>query len=231
MKKKLIITSLSVLMLFACNKLQLQPNDTNTLSSGTVVNTGVTTASIIYTAGLDPESNILLNACGYNPRNYMLTEPYSQPHDPNIQLGLVSSQANIIRYPGGTFANYWDYANDRMFQSSATHAAGGWVDPVKVNSDPADAIRKRIENGITAPNGNGILVNSVNDLKYAAKGGTSGQVLNVVFHMNMVTPVRIIMKPALLMAVPDGLILIVLQELQGGTKCLMTDMQDLRPCC
>ncbi|MGI8581223.1 MAG: hypothetical protein ACR2KX_03470, partial [Chitinophagaceae bacterium] len=174
--------------LYACNKLKLQPNDNNTLSSGSVMNTSATTASTVYTAGLDPESNILLNACGYNPRNYMLTEPYSQPHDPNIQLGLVSSQANIIRYPGGTFANYWDYANDRMFQSSATHAAGGWVDPVKVNSDPADAIRKRIENGITAPNGNGILVNSVNDLKYAAKGGTSGQVLNVVFHMNMATP-------------------------------------------
>jgi len=188
MKKKLIISSLSVLMLFACNKLKLQPNDNNTLSSGTVENTGATISSTVYTAGLDPENNILLNALGYNPRNYILTEPYSQPHETNIQLGLVNSKANIIRYPGGTFANYWDYANDRMFQSSSTKAAGGWVNPVKVHADPTDAIRVRIENGITAPNGNGILVNSVNDLKYAAKGGTSGQVLNVVFHMNMVTP-------------------------------------------
>ncbi|MEJ7692382.1 hypothetical protein, partial [Daejeonella sp.] len=46
------------------------------------------------------------------------------------------------------------------------------------------------ENGITGSNGNGILVNSVNDLKYGAKGGTSGESVNVVFHMNMVTPGR-----------------------------------------
>lgn len=188
MKTKLIISSLSVLMLFACNKLKLQPNDNSTLSSGTVENNGATISSTVYTAGLDPESNILLNACGYNPRNYLLTEPYSQPHDPNVQLGLVSSKASIIRYPGGTFANYWDYANDRMFQKASTNAPGGWVNASKVHDDPNDAIRKRIENGITGANGNGILVNSVNDLKFAAKGGTSGEALNVVFHMNMVTP-------------------------------------------
>lgn len=140
----------------------------------------------LYTAGLDDEKSILLNSLGYNPRNYMLEEPYSQPHDPNIQLGLVSSKANIIRYPGGTFANYWDYNNDRMFQAKSTNSPGGWVTPTKVSSDPADNFRARIENGIGQQNG--ILVNSVNDLKYAAKGGTSGQALNVVFHMNLVTP-------------------------------------------
>lgn len=181
MKKKIYLSVLVACGFLACTKPPLEQSGSNASSKN-----DAKTSATIYTAGLDDESPILLNACGYNPRNYMLTEPYSQPHDPNIQLGLVSSKANMIRYPGGTFANYWDYANDRMFQKASTQAAEGWVNVNKVNSDPNDAIRKRIENGLG--NANGILVNSVNDLKYAAKGGTSGQTLNVVFHMNMVTP-------------------------------------------
>lgn len=184
MRNKSYLLGLIACALASCSKAPLETTETNTASAKNTA----TTLATVYTAGLDTESPILLNACGYNPRNYMLTEPYSQPHDPDIQLGLVSSKANIIRYPGGTFANYWDYANDRMFQKASSAAPGGWVNTTKVNSDPNDAIRTRIENGITAPNGNGILVNSVDDLKYAAKGGTSGQTLNVVFHMNMVTP-------------------------------------------
>lgn len=181
MKKKVYLCGFLACAVIACSKPKLESSETNGASKN-----DAKTSTTVYTAGLDAESTILLNACGYNPRNYMLTEPYSQPHDPNIQLGLVSSKANIIRYPGGTFANYWDYANDRMFQKASTQAAGGWVDVNKVNSDPDDVIRKHIENGLGSPDG--ILVNSVNDLKYAAKGGTSGETLNVVFHMNMVTP-------------------------------------------
>ena len=184
MKKEIYLFGVLICAFAACTKVPIELAETNAASN----EISAATSTTVYTASLDAENPILLNACGYNPRNYMLTEPYSQPHDPNIQLGLVSSKANIIRYPGGTFANYWDYANDRMFQKAETKAAGGWVNSTKVNDDPNDAIRKRIENGITGSNGNGILVNSVDDLKYAAKGGTSGQVLNVVFHMNMVTP-------------------------------------------
>ena len=149
---------------------------------------GVDEASTVYVARLGDEKAVLKNALGYNPRNYMLQEPYTQAHDPDIQPALVESKASCIRYPGGTFANYWDYANDRMFPSVSTQNAGGWVVPDKVSSDPHDKIRKRIEKGLGAKKG--ILVNSVEDLKYAAKGGESGQKLNIVFHMNMVTPGR-----------------------------------------
>jgi hypothetical protein len=181
MKKKIYLFGFVACAFTACTKVPVESSEANGASGKNAA-----TTSAVYTAALDAENTILLNACGYNPRNYMLEEPYSQPHDPNIQLGLVSAKANIIRYPGGTFANYWDYANDRMFQKSSTNAAGGWVTLSKVSDDPADNIRVRIDKGITDPNG--ILVNSVDDLKYAAKGGTSGQILNVVFHMNMVTP-------------------------------------------
>ncbi|MDF3077826.1 MAG: hypothetical protein K0S09_1715 [Sphingobacteriaceae bacterium] len=181
MKKKLAICGFAASVLLSCTK---APVETSEAISGSDKNTATTSA--IYTAGLGTQETILLNACGYNPRNYMLEEPYSQPHDPDLQLGLVSAKANCIRYPGGTFANYWDYNNDRMFQKASTHDAGGWVTLDKVSTDLNDSFRKRIDAGLGASDG--ILKNSVNDLKYAAKGGTSGQELNVVFHMNMVTP-------------------------------------------
>jgi hypothetical protein len=143
-------------------------------------------SSRVYVVRSGEEIAVAPNTLGYNPRNYMVEEPYSQPHDPALQPALVQSQANCIRYPGGTFANYWDYANDRMFPPVWTKNPGGWVDPEKIDDDPTENIRKRIENGIGS--GKGIVVNSVDDLKYAAKGGTSGHAVNVVFHMNMVTP-------------------------------------------
>ncbi|MEJ7692381.1 hypothetical protein, partial [Daejeonella sp.] len=100
MKKQFYFLSLMVCTFVACTKSPIESSDEITLSTKNTAKTSAAT----YTASLDVENAILLNACGYNPRNYILTEPWSQPHDPDIQLGLVSSKANIIRYPGGTFA-------------------------------------------------------------------------------------------------------------------------------
>jgi hypothetical protein len=135
------------------------------------------TVSAVYAPSLDDQYNVLLNATGYNPRYMNINEPWHKT-DPNYQLGLVDSKANMIRYPGGTFGNYFNFNTDQCFRKKASNDPDGWVDLAKVEND---AINNYINN-------DNLVTNSIADLKYAAKGGTSGQSVNVVFQMNMVTP-------------------------------------------
>ncbi|MEX2335653.1 MAG: hypothetical protein WD555_00105 [Fulvivirga sp.] len=133
----------------------------------------------IYKSSLDPPKDILLNATGYNPRNFIHDNPWTNTAlDSKLQLGLVNSEANVIRYPGGTFGNFWNYRAEKLFQKESTLDPAGWVDLDKVENTRT---HKDIEN-------NNAKINSLDDLKFAAKGGTSGNPVNVVFVMNMVTP-------------------------------------------
>ncbi|HXI00013.1 MAG TPA: hypothetical protein VNI52_07070 [Sphingobacteriaceae bacterium] len=173
MKKNLFACIVLLLAFTACNKIPLTEEVQNDqLSTKNAAN-----VSAVYAPGLDDTYQILLNTTGYNPRFTTINEPWRQT-DPNYQLGLVDSKANMIRYPGGTFANFWNYNQDKMFRKMSTNDPDGWVDLAKVENQPThDAI-----------NADNLKLNSVSDLKYAAKGGTSGQSVNVVFHMNMVSP-------------------------------------------
>jgi hypothetical protein len=172
--KKYLLTSVALLLVFtACNKVELKDEAAIDLSNSK----NAANVSVVYAPALDDSFNILLNASGYNPRSFTIQEPWHQT-DPNYQLGLVDSKANMIRYPGGTFANYWNYNTDKMLRKQSTADPDGWVDLNKVENPPTNA-------EITADN---LKLNSVADLKYAAKGGTSGQSVNVVFQMNLVTP-------------------------------------------
>jgi hypothetical protein len=150
----------------------------NSSSNSVNSNIGIKTAYMPEDLSFVP---ILLNASGYNPRLLGYSEPWHHP-DPNFQLGLVNSEANMIRYPGGTFATYWNYDTDRLLRDKSTGDVSGWVDAVKIRND---ATRERILQD-TGPNG--IQSYTVDNLKYAAKGGDSGRPVNIVFHMNMVTP-------------------------------------------
>lgn len=133
----------------------------------------------LYKPTLDQPRSIIVNASGYNPRNFIYQNPWTNTAlDQKFQLGLVNSEANIIRYPGGTFGNFWNYRGDKLFRSQSTLDPIGWVYLNKVENE-------RTNRFIKNDNAN---INSVDDLKFAAKGGDSGKPVNVVFVMNMVTP-------------------------------------------
>lgn len=130
-----------------------------------------------YVPALDEAQPILLNATGYNPNFMRDDEPWGIK-DPDFKLGLALSEANCIRYPGGTFASYWDYDHDRLFRAKTTKDPGGWVDPIK--------IKKKSTADLIASDQHPVY--SITDLQYAANGGSDGKNVNVVFHMNMITP-------------------------------------------
>lgn len=139
---------------------------------------------VMYTANQTSFRSILVNATGYNPRNYIYTNPWSNTDlNQNFLLGLQNSEAHIIRYPGGTFTSFWDYDWNRVFRdkTKATNNQA-WVD---VNSVEEVRIKEAIEKDLDDPRG--ILPNTVNDLKVAARG-FGGRKVEVVFVMNMVTP-------------------------------------------
>lgn len=178
MKKNLIIPVCGLMLAFmACKRAPLPPENLNAVSNNTEQNT-LNGLAATYTPSLDESSNILLNASGYNPKFDGVQEPWGQTAPRNYQLGLVDSKANMTRYPGGTWGSYFDYNNETLFPKKSSADPNGWVNTTKIHNE---GIGERIENGLQK-------VNSIADLKYAAKGGLSGQSVNVVFQMNMITP-------------------------------------------
>lgn len=173
MRKNLIMAVAALLAFAACKKSTLM-SDSNSATSGKLIVNDAT----IYTPSLDDAHNILLNASGYNPKFMTVQEPWEQTTPKNYQLGLVDSKANMIRYPGGTWASYFDYDHDKMFPKLASADPNGWVNTNKINNT---SIANNIANDAQK-------VNSVADLQVAASGGSSGQTVNVVFQMNMITP-------------------------------------------
>lgn len=115
--------------------------------------------------------NITLNGSGYNPRNFTSVNPWT--NSPGLKAGLDNAEANMIRYPGGTFGDYWDYDNDQMFSTSG---ASGFVSLANIDDD---AVHDHIMNGQ-------IYKNTVADV--ATGAGFTGGTRNVVFQMNMTTP-------------------------------------------
>jgi hypothetical protein len=114
------------------------------------------------------------DATGYNTKFPDEAEPWklSNKYTP----GFVLSQASVMRYPGGTVTNYWDFNNDRLFKKKdvAPFPSGGWVSEEDVNEGVANAV---ISKGTQE-------VNSVEDLKnVVSQSGCS-----VMFVMNMTTP-------------------------------------------
>ena len=130
--------------------------------------------SALVRARFGTTHTILQDAIGYNPRFDAREDPWSAKK-PSYADGIRESQARMIRYPGGTFANYWDYDRDRFFPAPSSHATTGWVNPI--HAKPTH-IGDRIRDGalLSYPNHNLALVATGPDAK------------NVVFHMNMVTP-------------------------------------------
>jgi len=173
MKKNLTIALMALLAITACKKSALNTADENNTDPSLVVNDAT-----IYAPGLDDQYNILLNTTGYNPKFMTVQEPWEQTTPRNYQLGLVDSKANMIRYPGGTWGSYFDYDHNKMFPKMASADPNGWVNTGKINNT---SIANNIANDAQK-------VNSVADLQYAASGGGSGQTVNVVFQMYMITP-------------------------------------------
>lgn len=128
---------------------------------------------------LGSERTIVANGMGYNPRFDHSHKPWSSRGGRDFAGALEQSQASMIRYPGGTFANYWDYDRDAYFPAQSSSAKDGWVQTSNVHPDDiADFIREATRTG-TFPK------YPVDDLATVAAGGDG---VNVVFHMNMVTP-------------------------------------------
>ncbi|MEM6254369.1 MAG: hypothetical protein AAF821_15740 [Cyanobacteria bacterium P01_D01_bin.156] len=66
---------------------------------------------------------------GFNNNQTAINRPWSRPY--NNRLFQSVSPANI-RYPGGTVSTYWDYANDRFFNTLKEHFVLQWVrHPIK----------------------------------------------------------------------------------------------------
>ncbi|MBK7862412.1 MAG: hypothetical protein IPJ65_28145 [Archangiaceae bacterium] len=117
---------------------------------------------------------VLLDAAGYNPRFDHDEAPWSTAR-PDFAAALRESGARIIRYPGGTFANSWDYDADRFFPAKRSGAHTGWVNPARIELE-------RVAGWISEDSRPRY---GVDDLARVAAGPHGA---NVVFHMNMVTP-------------------------------------------
>lgn len=130
--------------------------------------------SALVRARFGTTHTILQDAIGYNPRFDTREDPWSSVK-PNYAEGIRESQARMIRYPGGTFANYWDYDRDRLFPAPASRATTGWVNPTQVSPTH---VGDRIRDGA-------LLSYSLDNLALVAAGNDAK---NVVFHMNMVSP-------------------------------------------
>jgi hypothetical protein len=130
---------------------------------------------------LGPARQIQVNAIGYNPRFDDTSQPWSPTHNRDFAGALAESQASMIRYPGGTFANAWDYDRDAYFPAGSSNAAGGWVRLDKVEPE-------RVANYIREATSTGNFDHYTVENLARVAGGASG--VNVVFEMNMVTPGR-----------------------------------------
>lgn len=164
MKNNITLLLLAVLAFCACKKPQLS-------NAGDADNARLKLLTLTNNPAALSYKNILLNTTGYNPRNFLSVDPWT--NSPGLKTGLDSSEANMIRYPGGTFGDYWDYTNSQLFKTSGTNGF------VNIDSVDDDKVHNMIQNGH-------IYKNTVADLAVGA--GYSGGVRNVVFQMNMTTP-------------------------------------------
>lgn len=137
---------------------------------------GIQTADVVSleTPGLDGANNILLNATGYNLKFPGRAEPWQITSPRNFKQGLLDSEANMIRYPGGGCSNYWNFHTDKLLSRYHSYDPDGWVN--------ADRVSVQFVSDLIANDEQ--QVNSVADLQQAAADSGS----RVVFVMNMVTP-------------------------------------------
>lgn len=119
---------------------------------------------------------LLPHAAGYNNQTAPMLEPWQIE---TRREGLVKARPTLLRYPGGSVANYWDMQRDKLFT------------PV-VEIDPeggASILRKYTLAWVASLNGG--QMNSVRDLRsaldYSAEKSQNGAPA-VIFVMNMVTP-------------------------------------------
>lgn len=169
MKKILSLMVLTCFLYTSCTK--KETNDPAT-ATGLFNKTNLSVSSVIA-VNSNALINIPINTFGYNTRFPGLSEPWdlAKIYTP----GFKSSNAGIVRYPGGTVANYWDFSTGKLLRRKNTANASGWVDLQYI--EPSNSVYDIIAADTTKQN-------TVADLKNVVdQTGCS-----VAFVMNMITP-------------------------------------------
>jgi len=171
MKKFLILAILTSFWYVSCTKRGISNLDSATKTES-FIESNSSVGSVIAVNSNTPV-NIPVNTFGYNTRFPGLSEPW----DPSkiYTPGFKSSNAGIVRYPGGTVANYWDFNTGRLLRRKNTANSSGWVDLQYV--EEGNSVYDIIAADTTKQN-------TVADLKNVVdQTGCS-----VAFVMNMITP-------------------------------------------
>lgn len=171
MKKNLLTLLAAGLMLASCSKSDPTASSENGTGEKLTITAGTVNVSKDVT-----NVDIPVDATGYNTKFPDEAEPWDLAK--RYTPGFVLSKASIMRYPGGTVTNYWDFDNDKLFKKkgNAPYPAGGWVTATAANI-PESIAYDVIDSGTQQ-------VNTVPDLKNVVN--QSG--CSVMFVMNMTTP-------------------------------------------
>ena len=170
MKKILKFIILSTLLYISCKKQESYDTPSAKQESLSITTSNISSVITVSSNGF---INIPVNTFGYNTRFPGLSEPWdlSKIYTP----GFKSSAAGIVRYPGGTVANYWDFSSGKLLRRKNTANASGWVDLQYI--DPSNVVYDIIAADTTKQN-------TVTDLKNVVdQTGCS-----IAFVMNMITP-------------------------------------------